>query len=369
MFVRADNICYTVSTMTKRGFQMECLNYPIYLKEGFEGLKDAFDAAGLAGGKVCVIADRSVAALYLDEVRDLLSAEAFVFAPGEESKNLNTISEIYEFFLKSRADRRTAAVALGGGVTGDMAGFAAATFMRGIPYVQVPTTLLSQVDSSVGGKTGVDFHGHKNMIGTFTQPAFVYINIKTLDTLPPEQFASGMGEVIKHGLIADVGYFNMLEREKAAIKNIEKNALLETVCGSCQIKASVVSVDEKERGLREILNFGHTFGHAIESLSRFTLLHGQCVALGITAASYLSYRRGSINEEELESIRQLLEFFDLPVKVNGYGAGDILAQMAFDKKSKGGSIRLVLLDAVGKAAPNQTASDGEILDAIKYITD
>ena len=346
---------------------MECLNYPIYFNRGFDGLRGAFAASGLSGRHVCVISDQNVAGLYLKGARDILSAEAFIFAPGEESKNLGVISRIYEFFLNSRADRRSVAVALGGGVTGDMTGFAAATFMRGIPYVQIPTTLLSQVDSSVGGKTGVDFQGHKNIVGAFYQPAFVYINIDTLDTLPPEQFASGMAEAIKHGLIASPRYFEMFLSKKADIKNKEKTALLDVVSGSCQIKARVVTEDEKENGPREILNFGHTFGHAIESLSRFTLLHGQCVALGMAAASYLSYKLGNIDLETLDSIQALLKYFDLPVRAGGFKAEDILAQMAFDKKNKDGRIKLVLLEAVGKAIPNQTPGDDYILEAIRYV--
>ena len=348
---------------------MECLNYPIYFQNGFGGLTGAFTAAGLTGRRVCLVTDQNVAGLYLQEARDILSAQTYVFPPGEESKNLDEISRVYEFFLKARMDRGSVVVALGGGVVGDMAGFAAATFMRGIPFVQIPTTLLSQVDSSVGGKTGVDFRGHKNLVGAFYQPAFVYINIKTLDTLPPEQFASGMAEAVKHALIADGQYYEMFIRKKADIRNMDKAALSDVVSGSCRIKAAVVTQDEKENGLREILNFGHTFGHAIESLSNFTLLHGYCVALGIMAASYLSYKRGNINEETLNSIRELLEYFSLPVKIKDIDSQSILNQMAFDKKSKDGRIRLVLLESLGKAVPNQTADDESILEAINYITE
>ena len=348
---------------------MECLNYPIYFTEGFDGLMEAFNAAGLNDRRICLVTDENVSKLYLSKIQDKLSAEAFVFTPGEENKNLNVIRQIYDFFLKTGMDRRSVAVALGGGVTGDMTGFAAATFMRGIPFVQIPTTMLSQVDSSVGGKTGVDFHGHKNLIGAFYQPAFVYININVLDTLPQEQFASGMGEVIKTALIGDPRFYEMLHSDKLKIKNMEKAALLETVRWSCQIKAAVVTEDEKEKGLREILNFGHTFGHAIEGLSNFSLPHGHCVALGMMAALYLSLKRGDIDEETLNSVRELLEYYSLPVKIRGMRAEDILAQMAYDKKNKGGEIRLVLLEAIGKAKANQTSDNASLLEAIRYITE
>jgi len=348
---------------------MECLNYPIYLEDSFNGLTEAFTAAGLAGRRVCLITDRTVAGLYLKEIKDMLSAESFIISPGEESKDLKVISRIYDFFLNERMDRRSVAVALGGGVVGDITGFAAAAFMRGINFVQIPTTLLSQVDSSVGGKTGVDYKGHKNLIGAFYQPAFVYININTLNTLPPEQFASGLCEAIKTAVIADPAFFEVFADKKHDIKNMDKAALLDIVGRSCGIKASVVTEDEKENGLREILNFGHTFGHAIESLSHFTLLHGQCVSLGMTAASYLSFKRGNITGEALDSIEGLLKFFGLPVRIKNFNAGDILTQMAYDKKNKDGEIKLVLLESVGKAIHGQVSDDESILDAIRYITE
>ncbi|MDR2648576.1 MAG: 3-dehydroquinate synthase [Clostridiales bacterium] len=351
---------------------MESLDYPIYFKGSFDGLAGAFTAAGLNGGRVCLITDRNVSELYLDEVRNklaALNAEAFIFTPGEESKNLDVIRQIYDCFTHARMDRSSVAAALGGGVAGDMAGFAAATFMRGIKYVQIPTTLLAQVDSSVGGKTGVDVGGRKNLVGAFYQPAFVYINISVLDTLPPEQFASGMAEAIKTALIADKGFYRMFLANKQLIKNRDRSALLEVVKRSCRVKASVVAEDEKEEGLRGILNFGHTFGHAVESLSRFTLPHGHCVALGILAAMRLSLERGWINETYVDSVRELFEYFSLPVKVKGLEPEAILDQMAFDKKNKNGEIRMVLLKAAGKAVFNQSAGKESILKAIKYITD
>ncbi|MDR1560113.1 MAG: 3-dehydroquinate synthase [Clostridiales bacterium] len=351
---------------------MECLNYPIYFNESFGGLADAFAAAGLNDRRVCLITDRNVSELYLDEVRQKLSAvnaETFIFTPGEESKNLDLIRRIYEFFLSARVDRGWAAVALGGGVAGDIAGFAAATFMRGIKYVQIPTTLLAQVDSSVGGKTGVDFNGHKNLVGAFYQPAFVYINIGALDTLPPDQFSSGMAEAIKSALIADREFYDFFIRDKELIRNKDKAALLETVKRSCRVKAAVVTADERENGLREILNFGHTFGHAIESLSRFTLPHGHCVALGIAAAMRLSLELGRVTESNLNSVRELLRYFGLPVTIKGLEPEAVLNEMTFDKKNRGGGIRLVLLEAIGKAAAGQSAGDASILRSIRFITD
>ena len=346
---------------------MECLNYPIYFKEGFDSLTDAFACAGLKGKRACIITDQNVSALYLNEIQDKISAKAFEFTPGEASKNLDVIRRIYEFFLDARMDRGSVAVALGGGVAGDIAGFAAATFMRGITLVQIPTTLLSQADSSVGGKTGVDMGGHKNLIGAFYQPAFVYINISALDTLAPDQFSSGIAEVIKAALIADPEFFEILLKEKEHIRKREKTALLDVVKRTVQIKASVVNKDEKEKGVREILNFGHTFGHALESISHFNLLHGHCVALGIMAALYLSQKYGGINNNLLYSVRQLFEYFNLPTKIKGLHPQDIFDQMLFDKKNRGGRIRLVLLESPGNAIINQTADEDSIMEAIRSI--
>lgn len=347
-------------------------SYPIYIEKSFENLPYAFKIAGLTGRKICIVTDSRVEGFYLSEVKEKLSSCGVVFdytfPEGEESKNLQCIQDIYRFFMEIKMDRKSVVVALGGGVAGDMAGFAAATYMRGIPFVQLPTSLLSQVDSSVGGKVGVDFMQKKNLIGAFYQPILVYANINTLRTLPAEQFASGMGEVIKHGLIQDKLYYNFILNNKEEIARLEENHMERLLDGSCRIKASVVETDEKEQGLRAILNFGHTFGHAVETLSHFTLPHGACVAVGMSAALYLSEKRGNIIAEESEQARELFSFFHLPIKAPDYGCEAVFELMRADKKTKNDVIELILLNKIGEAYICGDASLEEIFDGIRSIS-
>lgn len=346
--------------------------YPIYITDSFDYLRKAFIDKSLDGNKAVLIADSTTGPLYADKVKGLIEdcfsdISVYTFEAGEKSKNLDTINSMYRFFINSKLDRKSIVIALGGGVTGDMAGFAAATFMRGIKFVQIPTTLLAQVDSSVGGKVGVDFEGNKNMIGAFYQPQFVYINAKTLDTLPKTELSAGLSEAVKHGYIYDYDYLRFMFSNKEKIFSLDIESITDVIYGSCKVKSNVVSKDEKESGLREILNFGHTFGHAIESLSGFKLVHGQCVSIGMTAALYLSYKRGCIKENELNLAKNLLEYFELPVKVSGFNTKDIYKQMLFDKKNKNNKINLVLLNDIGNAYTERNASEEEIKNAIEFI--
>ncbi|MDR1531886.1 MAG: 3-dehydroquinate synthase [Clostridiales bacterium] len=345
--------------------------YPIYCARDFDGLGAALVKAGLKGRRACVVSDANVADIYLNALLGQLEPVAELshieFAPGESSKNLDTIAEFYRFFIERRLDRQAVVIALGGGVTGDMAGFAAATYMRGVAYVQVPTSLLAQVDSSVGGKTGVDFTGHKNIVGAFYQPALVYINVNTLKTLPAREFSSGMGEVIKHGLIGGADYFRFIRERRGSIRALEEDALAEMVLGSCAIKAGVVSRDEKEFGPRAILNFGHTFGHAIESLSGFRLPHGHCVALGMCAALHICAGQAGIDKDQ---VFELLTYFGLPVNLGGcadFSACDVYNQMTMDKKNSGGAINAVMLRALGEAYVERGLAQAVILDALARI--
>jgi 3-dehydroquinate synthase len=312
--------------------------YKIYYKSSFDALAEVFEKEGFAGRKICVVSDSNVAKLFYVEVKknlaDIADVYGHIFPAGEENKNLDAVKDIYDFLLRNRFDRKSIVVALGGGVVGDVAGFAAATFMRGIPHVQIPTTLLAKVDSSVGGKTGVDFKGAKNIVGAFWQPSFVYENIKTLETLDARQFNAGMAEAIKHGLIYDKNYFDFIFENKDRVKAPE--VLKKLVYGSNKIKAEIVSKDEKETGLREILNFGHTFGHAIETLSGFCLLHGEAVAAGMICA--LKYSGVSDSG--------LLKYFDLDIK---FKSDQILETMLMDKKVKNNIINIVYLEKLGKA--------------------
>ncbi len=347
--------------------------YPIYIDDSFSSLANAFEKAGLKGRKMCIVTDSNVALLYADKVKELLEGicshiSVCIFPAGENSKNLDTISDFYKFFAEAHLDRRSVLIALGGGVAGDMCGFGAATYMRGIPFVQIPTTLLSQVDSSVGGKTGVDFMGNKNMVGAFYQPEFVYINTDTLNTLPYKEVAAGLAESVKHGYIQDTDYLKFFMENKESIKALDPEAIAQVVYGSCRIKSYVVSKDEKESGLREILNFGHTFGHAVETLSDFNMLHGECVAVGMLAALYLSMKRGAVARKDIDEARELLEYFELPVCIEGFDADSIYARMFNDKKTKNGVINITALRRIGDAYTEKGCSEKEIKDAIKYIT-
>ncbi len=348
--------------------------YPIIINDSFDGLLDAFKRVGLTGRKLCVISDSNVAPLYLDKIKSLLESSgsfikvvSYIFEAGENSKNLDTISKFYDFFIQEQLDRRSVLVALGGGVVGDMTGYAAATYMRGIPFVQVPTTLLAQVDSSVGGKTGVDYKGNKNMVGAFYQPYFVYINTSTMETLPKREFGAGMAEAVKYGYIIDKDFLTYISDNKESIKALNHEAIAKVVYESCKSKACVVDKDEKESGLREILNFGHTFGHAVETLSDFELIHGECVAIGMVSGLYFSLKRGTITKDELLQAEELLSYFDLPVKAEGFKVEDIFRQMFYDKKTKDGKLNIVALSTLGSAYTEKAASDSEVKDAINYI--
>jgi len=350
------------------------LSYPIYFDNSFGSLPRALSAAGLAqAAKAVVITDTNLADIYLADVTGRIKGvindiSTFTFPAGEKSKNLDTVKGVYGFFTEKNLDRKSVVFALGGGVTGDMAGFAAATFMRGVAYAQLPTSLLAQVDSSVGGKTGVDFMGHKNYIGAFHQPSLVYINTKTLNTLPPEQFTSGLGECIKHGLIGrDSDYYKFITDNADAIMAKDDAALMKLIEISCKIKADVVSYDEREHNLREILNFGHTFGHAIESLSGFNELHGHTVAQGIRGALYLSHLLGDVNIDVLQSYDLLLKRFGFPALKVDYTASDVYERMFSDKKARGGQLRLVLINGGGCAYAGANASEEQIMAAIGYI--
>lgn len=346
--------------------------YPIVLEQSFEGLSELIKEQKLSNRKMCIVADENTDKLYKQAVTEQLKKVTddvfyYCFTAGEQHKNLETIYDFYKFFQQNRFDRKTVIVALGGGVCGDMAGFSAATYLRGIPFVQIPTTLLAQVDSSVGGKTGVDFNGAKNSIGAFYQPEFVYINTATLKTLPKREFSAGMAEVIKYGCILSEQFFQFLIEQKQLIKSMEHTILCDMIKQCCLMKADVVSKDEKESGLREILNFGHTIGHAIETKFEFELLHGECVALGMIAVLELGRKREEVTEEQLQQVKQLLQYFDLPIFVNKVSQKSIYEQMFLDKKVKQNKIRFVLPKGVGQVYTTSEVSEKEIMEAINFV--
>ena len=294
---------------------------------------------------------------------------SFVFPAGEASKTLDTVRKLYEVLIKAHFDRKDLLAALGGGVTGDLTGFAAATYLRGIDFIQIPTTLLAQVDSSIGGKTGVDFDCYKNMVGAFHQPKMVYMNLSLLKSLTEEQFACGMGEILKHGLIKDAEYYEWCINNMFEIQERELPVLHKMIETSCRIKRQVVEKDPTEKGERALLNFGHTLGHALEKQMNFTLLHGQCVAVGYLMAAYISWKRELLSTEEFFEIRDMNVRFDLPISFMGPTAEEILENTRSDKKMEHGQIKFVLLKGIGKAFVDQTVTNEEMLAAIRYFRD
>lgn len=346
--------------------------YDIVLAEDFTGLVDELLRLNIPSKKLCIVSDSTVSELYLKEVKERIAPHcrrvvSYVFPAGEAQKNLATVGKLYEKLIAEQFDRGDMLVALGGGVVGDLCGFAAATYLRGIAFVQIPTTLLSQVDSSIGGKTGVDFDAYKNMVGAFHMPRLVYTNIRTLLTLPDDQFASGMGEVLKHGLIKNREYYDWLLTHAGEILDRDTGILRQAVTGSNLIKREVVEKDPTEQGERMLLNFGHTLGHAIEKLKNFKLLHGECVGLGALAAMHLSELRGMTCGDETMRFKEALRTFHIPVGVSGLTAADIITATRNDKKMESGVIRFILLKNVGCAYVDRSVSDSEMEEALHYI--
>ena len=347
-------------------------SYPIYFKDSFEELAAAIEAVDLADRHVCVVTDSHVGPLYLEQVMDCLKTVSrkvtfFQFDAGEENKNLDTVQKLYVHLIESGMDRKGYLAALGGGVVGDLTGFTAATYLRGIDFIQIPTTLLSQVDSSVGGKTGVDFSQYKNMVGAFHQPRLVYMNVNTLKTLSPTQFACGMGEVLKTGLICDGDFYRMLCRHSREIKALDPSYVKQIVRRCCEIKAGVVERDPKEQGERALLNLGHTIGHAVEKLKNFELLHGQCVGAGMIAAAAISRNRGMLTTEEFEMICEGNRMYDLPLTVEGLDTEDVLLATRKDKKMENGQIKFVLMNGLGHSLVDRTVTDQELCAGIGEI--
>ena len=346
--------------------------YNISFHSDFSLLADVMKSIN-APKKLLVVTDTNVEEIYLSEVVGILKNDgydvnSFAFPAGEENKNISTISDICKACLENKLDRKSMIVALGGGVVGDMAGFAAAIYMRGIDFVQVPTTLLSQSDSSVGGKTGIDFCGSKNILGAFLQPKHVYINVSAVKTLPEREIISGLGEVIKHGIIRDKDFYEFLKENTKEIKNLNDKFLMTMCKTNCAIKASVVEADEKEKGERAHLNFGHTIGHAVESASDFKLTHGECVALGMIGAFYIAVKRGYISSAELDTFTTLLTDYGFKIKTEISDIERILDIMRTDKKSDSGIIKFVLPTEIGKVTIFNDVTDDEIISAIKFIS-
>ena len=338
-------------------------SYPITI--GSALLSDGLNSDTWIQGKDClIVTNETVAPLYLDVMKsniDDKTIEVITIKDGEHYKTIDTWSKIIDKLTAMRANRDTTIIALGGGVLGDIAGFAAATFMRGLPFIQVPTTLLAQVDSSVGGKTGVNHKEGKNLIGSFYQPAMVISDIDVLSTLPDREYKCGLAEIIKYGAIYDVDFFAWLESNMSELLNRVPKKLIYAISRSCQIKANIVGEDEFEIGKRAILNFGHTFGHALENIMGYgELLHGEAVAIGMIIASKLS----PINSLERNRLISLIKSANLPHKIELNDENQMLDVMRTDKKVKNKKLRFVLLRSLGEAFVEEDLSEKEILDAI-----
>lgn len=346
--------------------------YDIVFTQSFEELLPELQALGCENRRICIITDTKVDEFYGEEILGLLKGKClkavkYVFPKGEENKTLDTVKGIYTFLIREGFDRKDLLLALGGGVVGDTTGYVAATYLRGIDFVQVPTTLLSQADSSIGGKTGVDFDGYKNMVGAFKMPKLVYMNLAVLRTLDDRQYFSGFAEVMKHGLIKDAAFYEWLIENMYEICERDLDVLQEMLKRSCTVKKLVVEKDPTEQGERALLNFGHTIGHAIEKAKNFQLTHGECVALGAVASAFISWKREFLSMEEYYEVRDMFVPFNLPISIEDLDPLEILRLTKADKKMEAGKVKFILLKKIGKAVIDRTVTDEEILAAINEI--
>ncbi len=328
-------------------------SYPIYIGQDLLSQSE-FLSKHISGKQVMIVTNTTVAPLYLDKVKSLLGdyqISTVVLPDGEQYKTLDTVNTIFSALLEARFDRSCTLVALGGGVVGDMTGYAAASYQRGVNFIQIPTTLLSQVDSSVGGKTGVNHALGKNMIGAFYQPKCVVIDVDTLDTLEDREYSAGMAEVIKYGLLGNADFLDYLQNNMSGLMARDKALIIKAVHQSCEDKANIVAQDELEAGKRALLNLGHTFGHAIENtLGYGNYLHGEAISVGMLMAAKLSQLEDYLSVDAVNQVQDLLEKANLPISISGkITASDFMAAMSVDKKVIDGNIRLILLKELGDA--------------------
>lgn len=350
--------------------QLSDRSYPIHVgAELIERAGALMQQVGLRG-KVAVVTNPTVAQLYLDPVHESLSQAGFQAIPillpdGEEHKNLQSLSTIYNRLIAERFERKSCVLALGGGVIGDLAGFAAATYLRGVPYIQVPTTLLAQVDSSVGGKTGVNHDQGKNLIGAFYQPKLVVSDVAVLRSLPYRELVAGLAEVIKYGVISDRPLFELLEQNLPRILALDNELLTRIVVRSCENKARVVEADEREDDYRAVLNFGHTIGHALEAATHYLrFLHGEAVGVGMAKAAVLSAHLGFCDARSVERVIALIKQAGLPTELPAdLSLSDLIQGMEVDKKAAAGKIKFVISEGLGKTRFHWL-TPGEILNAL-----
>ncbi|MFN7572143.1 MAG: 3-dehydroquinate synthase [Betaproteobacteria bacterium] len=336
-------------------------SYPIHIGPALIGRLGEW-LAPLAPTRVLLVSNSTVAPLYAPAATHALWAvapvEQCVLADGEEHKAWPAVAVVLDALIALGADRKSVVVALGGGVIGDLAGFAAAIFMRGIRFVQVPTTLLAQVDSSVGGKTGINWAAGKNLVGAFHQPSLVVADTDTLRTLPAREVSAGLAEILKHGLLANADYFGAVERDLPALRALDSEALTRAIAGSCSIKAGVVGRDERESGERALLNLGHTFGHAIEALTGFgARLHGEAVGCGLCLAADLSRRLGLLGDAEVARIESAVAAAGLPTRIEGLSLDAAMASMRGDKKAEAGQVKFIVVERIGRAVQRTVPDD------------
>ena len=346
-------------------------SYPIHIGAGLIGRAELYRPY-LAGGSAAIVTNGVVAPLYLSQVRQALKGARLteiVVPDGEQTKSWEVLETVFDALLAARCGRDTLLVALGGGVVGDLAGFAAAVYQRGIPFLQVPTTLLAQVDSSVGGKTAINHARGKNMIGAFHQPRAVISDVSTLDTLPDRELRAGLAEVIKHALALDLAFVDWLERNIEKVLERDRGTLTYAVKRCCELKAGIVAADEREAGVRALLNFGHTFGHAIEAGAGYgSWLHGEAIAAGMVMAAELSLGLNLIGKADVARVRRLIERAGLPLRGPALAPQRLMELMAGDKKAAQGKLRFVVLEGLGRAALRGELEERRIREAIVAAT-
>lgn len=328
-------------------------SHEIFIGYDFQDRMGLLIAKDHPATRYVIVTDSHVSELYgkafLEKLRELgLPVELLEFPAGEGSKTMETALNLASGLLELGVDRHSLLIALGGGVVGDMTGFVASIYMRSVPFIQIPTTLMAQVDSSIGGKTAVDLPQGKNLLGTFYQPKRIFTDLKFLETLTDDEYLNGLAEIVKYGLIDEPGFFTQLEREVPALRERNREILEQVIERSCRIKKGVVEIDEQESGFRRILNFGHTLGHALEAASNYTLAHGKAVALGMIAAARISVLAGFLSPGERDRIEALIRDLGLPVRIpEGISRGEVLERLAMDKKKEGSDLPFVLLKKIG----------------------
>jgi shikimate kinase / 3-dehydroquinate synthase len=349
------------------------VDYPVFFGWGIlDKLGNKMKQAGLSG-RANIISDEIVFSIYGGKVKRILekagfAVNSFAVPPGESSKNISQAIKIYDYLIQRRVERNDVIIALGGGMVGDLAGFVAATFLRGLPWLQVPTSLMAMTDASIGGKVAVDHSKGKNLIGAFYQPCLVLTDVKTLTTLPQRELTSGWAEVIKHGLILDADFLKLIEENTKALLKLERNIAVKVIARSAALKCRVVSQDEKETGIRTILNYGHTAAHGLEVATTYgRFLHGEAVAIGMMAAAKLSHRLNLLSEEAVESHKSILTKFGLPLDCRGVAIDKVLSAMELDKKVRGRAIRWVLLKDIGQAVVRNDVPRAAVVKVLEEV--